>query len=187
MTTGTKFLCCLISVYLQRSLVYSSDIQIASIEQCREWGFDSSNLSCDTCSLLLQHPKLNSEQFQKECKQCCQEYRKNPIIQSDAAGTDESQTHKTMYRKGVFLYGQYGLKSMDEVNDFFEKDLDMLLDSKALTAMQGDPMQAPLLLFFKDNVLEPLKNDPDESILLQKWKRDDIKELILNLLPSKHN
>lgn len=168
----------------------------ATPDQCREWGFDPSNLSCDTCALLLeQHATalgLSTPQFQTECQLCCQTYRKNPILHSQNQPSSSETTtttghHNTRYQTATIVYGSYGLQGRDEVKDFLEQDIQKLMDIKGddvLSVMETDPMQVPVLLFFKEANVNFREQPPDEIIILEKWKRDDMKELIINLLPN---
>ena len=161
--------------------------QSLSIKECREWGFDPSNLSCDTCSLLLQHEQLGSEQFQIECQKCCQKYRKNPSMQQQEFSSNEkANKRRTMYKSALLVYGDYGIQNNEEVQGFLTHDLEALLDRKGedvLSVAETDPRQPPLLLLFNDPNPDLYKS-PDETIKLNKWKREDMKELISNVLPD---
>lgn len=164
-----------------------------SYEQCRAWGFDPSNLSCDTCSLLFEDEESSSSlsSFYPECKTCCQKWRKNPLLRPthyhQQESTDGRRTNRhAIYRSAAVVAGSAMVERLPEVKEFFEQDLADLVKLKgehALGTNEVHHMQPPVLLFFK-GPKETGGPDADEVILLDKWKRDDIRDLLTNLLPD---
>merc|ERR1712157_164814 len=86
------------------------------------------------------------------------------------------------------------LSHLKELQEFFEHDWNDLVRNKggkkALkkeeVTMKGhmgrQTFSRPATLYFYDEVNR--KNDPVEEVALDSWKRDDIKELLNNLLPD---
>lgn len=187
---------------LESSLIFAEtsedETKIFSYEQCREWGFDPSDLSCDTCSLFWEEdgtePAATSPNFSfhSECRLCCQKWRRNPVLatvshqQDDQSGVG-GRRRSAKYRSAAVLTGRMYVERLSEVKDFLEKDLPDLIERKGEDALEHSsdvhPMQPPTLFFFRGKKERGGPN-ADEVIHLEKWKRDDIRELVDNLLPD---
>ena len=137
-----------------------------SNEWCLERGFDSSNLSCDTCQLLAESTTLQQLQddknkasgasdnddehidINKECRACCQEYKVNPLLRP-------GETLKGKYKYAILKYDEKSVDNYQEVKDFLERDLSDVLSFK------GDKFQIE-----KTNDSSPSNNIDMYSIMM---------------------
>ncbi|KAL9190894.1 hypothetical protein ACHAXT_000600 [Thalassiosira profunda] len=201
------------------ALVLTSAYQIAiaavTDEWCMERGFDPSNLSCDTCTLLEESTTLQSLQKKKnaasggdpidifaECRACCQAYKVNPILRPDGG-------LRGKYKYALLTYNANSLESYGEIRDFIERDMDDILSFKGNHRFRaakseggggsGNDMMMmmmgmggfggpPKLMFFekqkKGGWKEEDEGDAGEVIDLRGWKREDVKDMLLTLLPN---
>ena len=158
---------------------------------CRERGLDPTQLSCDTCGLLVSS-SLSS--LHTACLECCQSYK-----------SLDSMTSR--YGSAVLIHVPEMSEEVDAfVKEDFQKGGGGELDIRTGTLrvdtqkpnppMYGDMMmmqqhrQRPSALYFFANDQPP--TDPHEYasqskelILLHGWSRDDLKDMINTLLPSK--
>jgi len=181
-----------------------------SNEWCLERGFDPSSLSCDTCQLLAESTTLQRLQddknkasndehidINKECQVCCQEYKVNPLLRP-------GETLKGKYKHAILKYDEKSVDNYQEVRDFLERDLSDVLSFKGdkfqLEKIQNDSPNidmytfmmgggyggaGPQLMFFEQSKKEGYKEDEaGEIINLRGWKREDLRNMILTLLPN---
>ncbi|KAL7528204.1 hypothetical protein ACHAXR_005088 [Thalassiosira sp. AJA248-18] len=190
-----------------------------SEEWCLERGFDSSNLSCDTCALLEESTTLQSLQNEKneagvgdpidisaECRACCQAHKVNPILNPDAS-------LRGKYRYALLSYHENSLEQYGEIKDFIERDMDDVLSFKGehrfravksesagggpddsqmmmmMGLMGGFGGGPPKLMFFekpkKGGWSEEDEEEAGEVITLRNnWKREDVKDMLMTLLPN---
>ena len=107
-----------------------------SEDWCLERGFDRSNLSCDTCSLLEESTTLQSLQKEKnakgdgeamniiaDCRKCCLAHKVNPVLHPD-------ESLRGKYRYALLTYNENSLEQYGEVKDFLERDMDDVLSFK---------------------------------------------------------
>jgi len=182
-----------------------------SNEWCLERGFDRSNLSCDTCQLLAESTTLQQLQddknkaidnddehidINKECQVCCQEYKVNPLLRP-------GELLKGKYKHAILKYDEKSVGNYQEVRDFLERDLSDVLSFKGdkfqIEKIQNDSPnidmymmmggfgggEPPKLMFFEQSKKEGYnEEDAGEIINLRGWKRDDIRDMLLTLLPN---
>jgi len=188
-----------------------------SNEWCLERGFDSSNLSCDTCQLLAESTTLQRLQddknkatdnddehidINKECQVCCQEYKVNPLLRP-------GETLKGKYKHAILKYDEKSVDNYQEVRDFLERDLSEVLSFKgdkfqiektndsspsnnidmySLMMGGGYGGAGPQLMFFEQSKKEWTTYNEEEQageiINLRGWKREDLRNMILTLLPN---
>ena len=188
---------------------------------CLERGFDSSNLSCDTCVLLEESITLQKLQEEKnkalassggepsidinaECRTCCQDYKVNPLLRPD-------ESLRGKYRYALLTYNENSLEQYGEVKDFLERDLHDVLSFKgenrfqAVKSEKGPEIDmnmlmmmggiggggfgggsAPKLMLFEKQKkwTEEDEEEAGEVINLRGWKREDVKDMLLTLLPN---
>lgn len=192
-----------------------------SDEWCLERGFDRSNLSCDTCTLLDESETLQSLQKQKndaaggdaepidisaECRACCQSHKVNPVIYQDSS-------LRGKYKYALLTYNENSLEQYGEVKDFIERDMGDVLSFKGehrfktiktesdggggmeqmmmMGMMMGGGMFGggpPKVMLFekrkKGGWTEEDEEEAGEVITLRNWKREDIKDMLMTLLPN---
>ena len=184
---------------------------------CLERGFDSSNLSCDTCALLEESMTLQKLQKEKnealahqipidinvECQTCCQDYKVNPLLRPD-------ESLRGKYRYALLTYNENSLEQYGEIKDFLERDLHDVLSFKGENRFQavksekgpdidmnmlmmmggfsggGFGGSAPKLMLFEKQKkwTEEDEDEAGEVINLRGWKREDVKDMLLTLLPN---
>lgn len=97
----------------------------------------------------------------------------------------------------LFYYSNAGY--FPEINQFIEEDLETLLEKKGaerIVLKQMDPrifQGYPPLIFWYEEVptaggsddFNALQSQAIESIVLDGWKRDDIRDMLTTLLPDK--
>ncbi|KAL7552798.1 hypothetical protein ACHAWF_016056 [Thalassiosira exigua] len=185
-----------------------------SDEWCLDRGFDPSNLSCDTCALLEESTTLRSLQAEKnakgdgepidlfaECRSCCQEYKVNPILHP-------GDSLRGKYRYALMTYNENSLNKYGEIKDFLERDVENVLSFKGegframkserqdqdsyqmmmMMGIGGGGLSVPKLMLFekrkKGGWTEEDEEEAGEVINLRNWKREDIKDMLLTLLPN---
>lgn len=184
--------------------------QMPEEKTCLEQGFDPNNLSCDTCRLIDQSEtiqKLQKDQgidIGEECRQCCQFYKVNPVLHP-------GDSLREKYKYALLTYTKDALSQYAEINDFLEKDLNDILSFKGDTrfnaivsskssmdyetmmqmmmmgVMSGGALQPKLMFFDKHKKGGWSEDDEDEAvevIKLRGWKREDLKDMLMTLLPS---
>ena len=162
--------------------------------ECHSWGFDPSSLSCDTCSLLVGTPLA---QFEAECKMCCQRFRPNPVVDPDAI----SSGFVGRYKLAVLRYDPESLGSYDEVQNFLNEDKSDVTKAKGAKAFVlekvendnqfsmggfaalfgGMRIAPPTIHFYKTSTKS---GEPDEEVSLRGFKREDITDMLMTMLPS---
>lgn len=176
------------------------DNKVLDIRDCREKGFDPMRLSCPTCDLL-------PENVQEACKKCCQSYldakrRTNPyqaavlvkstfntvsqqpggrfLSELDMLLDDKDEWEKILNDKGGKERLQVMTRNLQQTDNSSERDLLSLL-------IRRRPSMEVLLLDEKLPAgtlsYEKLKEKATEIISLQGLSKDDIKDLLMTLLP----
>ena len=148
-------------------------------KECREKGFDPSNLACSTCELLPTEHKPT-------CLACCQSFRDVSMIQKP-------------YESAVLVVP--GKQSVsEEVKKLLDDDWDAIVETKGKTRLRMVETASssqnyffsftPAYLYFFDNektasasTLKDLESTAQESIVLTGWKREDIRDMLHALLP----
>jgi hypothetical protein len=162
-----------------------------SREDCRQQGFDTTQLACDTCKILP------SPQHQSICYTCCQSFRNIPTIQKP-------------YEAAILVIPS-GPQQSEEITKFVQDDWEDLVTQKGkhrLHLVQDttssktsnnfffSAMLQPTHLFFLNHVdqatkvmssssvsVSQLEKIATETILLTGWKREDIRDMLQALLP----
>ena len=182
----------------------------ASESWCLERGFDPANLSCDTCRLFDESTTIQKLQKQKnldigeECRQCCQFYKVNPVLRPD-------YSLRGKFKYALLTYNEGSLSQHGEIKDFLERDLSDVLSFKGenrfkavastKSSMDSEMMMqmmmmgimsggsfGPKVMFFdkhkKGGWSEEDEEEAVEVIKLRGWKREDLKDMLMTLLPS---
>lgn len=138
-----------------------------------------------------------------ECRSCCQAWKSNTLLRPGTSLAGK-------YQSALLTYG--GEHTLDqEMRDFMERDMDdlVLLKGKAgfqavkseelgggpdqdmlmmLGMMGGGGMGPPKLMLFKTRKKggwrEEDEKEAGEVIVLRGWKREDLKDMLLTLLPN---
>ena len=146
------------------------------VESCREAGFDPWQLSCSTCELL-------PETVVSKCQSCCLSYK-----------TLKKRTNR--YQAAVLLNSG----GNHEVDTLIDEDWDSMYEEKGQRlilkkgSIGGGMMMfqlSPSMIFWLDEIppngadLELIESKAVESIVLDGWKRDDMRDMLLALLPGK--
>ena len=168
--------------------------------ECRSWGFDPSSLSCDTCALLSSGTPgalVPLAQFETECLQCCQKFRPDPVVNPDAT----SSGFVGRYKLAVLRYDPESLGSYDEVQNFLNEDKEDVAKAKGAKAFVlekvendnqfsmggfaalfgGMRIAPPTIHFYKSSTKS---SEPDEEVSLRGFKREDITDMLMTMLPS---
>ena len=150
--------------------------------ECRQKGFDTSNLACTTCDLLDAQPQLKAT-----CLACCLPLRDISMI--------------TKPYEAAILVVPGGGAASEEVQKLLNDDWDALVERKGTTRLRRAETSAaqqqsffygppPAYLYFFDindharaNTLREFQALATESILLAGWKREDIRDMLDALLP----
>lgn len=180
----------------------SYDTKIVDIRECRQKGFDPMRLACPTCNLL-------PEEFQEACKGCCQSYlgvkrRTNPyqaavLVKSssdsiqklgqqpgrfqteiDMLLDDKEEWTKLLKEKGGKERLQVMIRNLEQDENTSERDILSLLIRRRPSVevlMLDEKLPAGSLSY------EMLKDKATEIISLQGLSKDDIKDLLMTLLP----
>ena len=141
-----------------------------------------------------------------ECQACCQDYKVNPLLR-----TEESLRGK--YKYAILTYGDNIENQYGEIKDFIDRDMNDVLSFKGENRFQaikseegsGDMMDMnmlmglmggggfgsgpPKLMFFENRKkggrwTEEDEDEAGEVIVLRGWKREDVKDMLLTLLPN---
>jgi len=163
------------------------------LDDCRSRGFDPWNLACTTCELLRGQPTPIHE----TCLRCCQSYKDG-----------ERQIRTKPYESAVLVLHRKTMPPGSELETFLAEDWDGLVAAKGadrLVSTRNKPpprkedrsmdlflgLRSPMatLYFLEDKVdgndkkvLDSVDEHARESIELDGWKRDDIKDMIRTLL-----
>ena len=160
-----------------------TDDTYKTLEECKALGFDPFQLACDTCKLL-------PAPAQSSCEACCQPYK----------SIENQRTHR--YAGAVLFHsdgGGFGGGLSSEVSTFLEEDLETVHSQKGKSRLQllelngGGSLfhRQPSGIFFFDDMpsslqdFRKLQQEAKEIIIIDGWKRDDIRDMILALLPDK--
>lgn len=140
-----------------------------------------------------------------ECRTCCQAHKVNPILHP-------GESLRGKYRFALLTYNENSLEQYGEIKDFLERDMDDVLSFKGENRFQavesvksggreseimmmmgmmggggfgGGP---PKLMLFekhkKGGWSEEDEEEAGEVITLRGWKREDLKDMLLTLLPN---
>jgi hypothetical protein len=168
------------AVYLFALMMLASEgvaDPIISVESCRNAGFDPWQLSCSTCDLL-------PASVTAKCKSCCLSYK-----------TLEKRTHR--YEAAVLVHANIA-NYFPEIDSLLNEDLEGLLEKKGeqrlvvkKTSGGGNMYQPnPSIIFWFDEIpsadldVYELESKSVESMVLDGWKRDDVRDMLLALLPD---
>ena len=171
-------------IWATRAVGITAEEESFSLESsCRAAGFDPYQLACSTCHLL-------PDAVQETCGSCCLSYK-----------TLEKRTQR--YQGAVLIHpnGSNGMSFFPQVDNMIEedwKDLVALKGSKKLMLKDSSsqPMFPSTLLWFKDNENFPLPTQVKsmtvsdlsrraaETVVLEGWKRDDLREMLKAILPD---
>ena len=142
----------------------------------------------------------------RECRSCCQSYKFNPVLHS-------GQSLRGKYRYALLTYGEGSLDHYGEIRDFIDMDVDDILSFKGehkfrVTASENMGLDTnmmmqlmmghmhgyggvPKLLLFENAKKKDGKkwsehdeNEAGEVITLRGWKREDLKDMLMTLLPN---
>lgn len=157
---------------------------LAFVKECRNAGFDPMQLACTTCAIL-------PEKHQTKCGECCQSYK-----------TLEKRSKR--YEMAYLLNTGYP----ESVQEFVREDKDQVLDQKGdsrfhvqdytvdrnMMGMMGMFQQEPSAIFWFDQKvdingdLQEIVQSADEITVLtgRGLGRDDMRDMLLTLLPDKN-
>jgi hypothetical protein len=155
-----------------------SDDDDSSVSACRAAGFDPWQLSCATCKIL-------PEAVVAKCRACCQSYK-----------TSEKRTHR--YEGAILLYAKNPNPDLSsEIDTLLKEDLEKIEAQKGkdrlrVVSIRGGSYYQPSpswILWFDELPLSEdiseLQSKAKETIILDGWKRDDVRDMLLALLPDK--
>eukprot|EP00977_Amphora_coffeiformis_P018698 scaffold6655_cov169-Amphora_coffeaeformis.AAC.15 len=153
---------------------------ILKVNECKALGFDPSNLACHTCQLL-------PAQHVSNCQACCASFRDVSMIQKP-------------YEAAVLVVpGPQGVS--EEIKKLLEEDWDTLVEKKGNGRLRlvENPVgssssyffgMTPVYLYFFDDKkvsvstsLRDLEGGAQETLVLNGWKREDIRDMLQALLP----
>ena len=143
----------------------------------------------------------------QECQACCQSHKFNPVLHP-------GQNLRGKYRYALLTYDEGSLDQYGEIKDFIDRDLNDILSFKGEGRFRAEPSekdggldnanmlrqlmmgqfyglgggQPPRLLFFekakKGGWTEEDESEAGEVITLRGWKREDLKDMLMTLLPN---
>ena len=168
----------------------NADVEAAdAVASCRNAGFDPWQLSCETCNIL---PYDSSSPVISKCLSCCQSYK-----------TLEKRTHA--YQGAILLHSN-AAGFFPEIDSFVDEDLEKIAEQKGEErfrvikfpgggrGMFNHPQPSAILWFDEKppknedsagtSIFE-LQNLAKETIILDGWKRDEVREMLLAILPDK--
>jgi hypothetical protein len=182
--TGRRRLLCLLLLSALASVTVAD-----WVSDCRDAGFDPASLACSTCALLLTTTAA-PDALQSQCNTCC------------ARWLDTPRTIKP-YTSAVLL--QRG-KALGELESFLKEDWEGVLDTvtpnrlrKLQVSGGGASFSSPYSffarpmpsqIFFFDTSMSTAKDEATLAMSaadvydLDVLKRDDIKDMLLTLLPQ---
>lgn len=175
MPVGPRTLILLLLV-CAKDFVHSSTLT-AGEKDCRERGYDVTQLACSTCTLL-------PAQSQTDCLDCCQMY------------LETQNTRKQPYQIAILLVpqqaGTVGRMTLEgeDMEQFLSEDWPKLTAQKGVQRLRRVGVQnsfRSVLYFFDTDVKEVnavTLQKAAETIDLHGWKRDDIRDMISSLLPD---
>ena len=172
----------------------AAETTAVSESDCHSYGFDPSSLSCDTCGLLVGTPLA---QFEAECLQCCQKWKPDPVVNPDAG----TSGFVGRYKLAVLRYDPESLGSYEEVQNFLNEDKKDVTKAKGTKAFVlekvendnqfnmggfaalfgGMRIAPPTIHFYKTSTKS---GEPDEEVSLRGFKREDIADMLMTMLPS---
>lgn len=205
----TAFLVILYALNDQSIVRHSSATEIQFDEEtCLSWGFNPSQLSCDTCQLLndvgrgRQSTLPHLPMFYDECMTCCQKWRKSSSriqttqedIKYGAAIIAISQSVggiEMMMMGGAGNMGMGGGRLSKELEEFFQSEefadiVELKGGEEFIGVQMAPPMQPSVMLLYRDHRAAAVENSkPDEVISLSRWKKEDICDLLTHELADK--
>mmetsp|Transcript_9664 Transcript_9664/g.13810 ORF Transcript_9664/g.13810 Transcript_9664/m.13810 type:complete len:208 (+) Transcript_9664:54-677(+) len=197
----------LAAVALQSTSVAAQKV---SENWCLDRGFDPTNLSCDTCRLIDESTTIQKLQRKQnldigeECRQCCQFHKVNPVLHPD-------YSLRGKFKYALLTYNERSLGQYGEIKDFLERDLsdilsfkgesrfkavastkssidsEMMMQMMMMGIMNGGGDQPKLMFFDKHKKGGWSEDDEEEAVEVLKlrgWKREDLKDMLMTLLPS---
>lgn len=176
------------------SVCYGGDGSVKAMTEasCRDRGFDPSQLACATCDLL-------PYEFVPGCQSCCQSWRPN------LSGDDSSSNSIWKVEAAVLVCDP---TADGDLGDFLRDDWAAMVDSLtpgalvrvdrepnmdafAYMRMGASPTQSTLYLFRNKRHAQK-STDPDtlakfasEQVVLSSLNRDEIKDMLQTILPSR--
>lgn len=141
-----------------------------------------------------------------ECRTCCKSYKVNPILRP-------GQSLRGKYKYALLTYNEYSLEQYSEIQDFIQRDVNDMVSFKGESRFKavhtnssnrgdmdinmmmmygggglfGGGGPPKLLLFGKQKQGGWSPEDEDEAgevINLRGWKREDVKDMLMTLLPN---
>jgi hypothetical protein len=171
------------------------------IDDCHQAGFDPTQLACKTC-LLLPKPSVavsvSADMHQKTCLECCQAWK------------DTQRTITKPYEAAVLVAPATASGSTvtaGELAQFLEQDWNDLVQAKGSHRLvhlqvedtssngyysyyqQGGPPRTAVLYLLEERMSGAVRSVAEyskaakETIHLDGWKRDDIRDMLSTLLP----
>lgn len=175
------------------SAAAENDAVVGWLEGCRGQGFDPWQLACVTCDLMP------SVKIKATCLTCCQSYK-------DVVLTGGGRFEKP--HQAAILVLPMGMPVPEEVQKLLDDNWNELLEAKGsdrLFQMELMPNLStpgmrfmfsapPTYIYFFDDKKDmanyrtatsvaTIANAAKESISLQSWKREDIKDMLETMLP----
>jgi hypothetical protein len=168
----------ILSIFLLALLsgAVASDDEDSSVSACRAAGFDPWQLSCATCDIL-------PEAVVAKCRACCQSYK-----------TLEKRTHR--YEGAVLLHANVP-GFFPEIDTLLKEDWEKIEAQKGKNRLRvvsigggGYYQPSPSGILWFDELppsgdISELQRKAKETIVLDGWKRDDVRDMLLALLPDK--
>jgi hypothetical protein len=177
--------------------------QRLSVEACRTLGFDPWQLSCETCRLLNVSSSSSSSLLLDQCHACCQSYK--TLEKRTRAYGGAIVLHSNIPRAfpEIDSFLEEDLKSiiwtkkgkdrvvvttMPGLGGGGQRGGGMMM-GMGMGSMYGPPSA---ILWFDDLPptndmgisISELQQRAKEIIILEGWKRDDIRDMLLSLLPD---
>ncbi len=142
-----------------------------------------------------------------ECRTCCQIHKVNPLLRP-------GESLRGKYRYALLTYSEHNLDQYGEIKDFLDRDLDNVLSFKGESRFKAVPSQnsgfmdnqnmmammmggrggfgfgggPPKLMFFEKQKQggwsEEDEMEAGEVITLRGWKREDVNDMLMTLLPN---
>ena len=154
---------------------------LSYVEACKQKGFDPWHLACSTCSLL---PASAME----TCRSCCQSYKtlERQAKRYEAAilvdsGFSSSVEEVLREDQEIISSRKKGLMIKKSVNGGGGGGLFQMYAEPSLILWYSTPPSASM----ESSSLQQLSDDAEEVTTLDGFSRDDIREMLLALLPDK--
>jgi hypothetical protein len=140
-----------------------------------------------------------------ECRTCCRSYKVNPLLRP-------GESLRGKWRYALLTYNENSLGQYGEIKDFIERDMDDVQSFKGENRFRVVKSQSPggrdvdsmmmmygmmgggfgggppkLMLFGKQKKGGWSPEDEEEAgevINLRGWKREDVKDMLMTLLPN---